>query len=182
MNAQLDELYLRWLYKQISPISIKNPERTYWLFARDLFQKEFIWFVPNDDNRYEDGRDLRYEFLFEEDIDEDSEWLSLGCSMLELLVALSRRFAFMWDGEPRDRFWELVENTGIEKCNDKHYKEDDDLKLEIDQIMDSIIWRTYEPNGHGGGLFPLEHPTRDQTKIELWYQMADYVNEKEGDY
>jgi hypothetical protein len=181
VNVRLDELYLRWLYSQISPVTVKNPERTYWLFARDLFRKEFVWYVPNDDNRIADGLGLRDEFLEVYDIEADEDWLRLGCSMLELLVALSRRFAFMSDGEPRDRFWEMVNNLGIEKCDDKRYRERDDLKIEIDRAMDTIIWRTYNYNGNNGGLFPVENPYKDQRKTEIWLQMAAYVTEKEGD-
>lgn len=181
MNVQLEELYLRWLYSQISPVTVKNPERTYWLFARDLFQKEFFWYIPNDDNRIADGLDLRDEFLDIREIEADDDWLSLGCSMLELLVALSRRFAFMADGEPRDRFWEMVYNTGIEKCDDKHYRSHDDLKIEIDEALDKVIWRTYNYDGSNGGLFPVKYPYKDQRKTEIWRQMAAYVTEKEGD-
>lgn len=180
MNVRLEELYLKWLYGQISPVTVKNPERTYWRFARDLFQKEFIWLVPNDDNRLADGLDLRDEFLDIYDIEADAEWLNFGCSMLEFLVALSRRFAFMNEGEPRDRFWEMIYNIGIEKCDDKHYNSHRDLWVEIDQAMDVVIWRTYNYDGSNGGLFPVKEPYKDHRKTEIWRQMGEYVNEKEG--
>ena len=181
MNVRLEELYLKWLYSQIAPLSVKNPERTYWLFSRDLFRKEFVWFVPNDDNRIADGVDLRDEFLEDYGVEADEDWLGFGCSMLELLVALSRRFAFMADGEPRDRFWEMIYNTGITKCDDKLYKADDGLKNQIDDSMDRVIWRTYDYDGSNGGLFPINEPYKDQRRTEIWLQMAAYITEKEGD-
>jgi hypothetical protein len=36
--------------------------------------------------------------------------------------------------------------------------------------------REYFPSGKGG-LFPLENPREDQTKVEIWYQMHAYVME-----
>jgi hypothetical protein len=46
----------------------------------------------------------------------------------------------------------------------------------IDDILDSVIWRTYSPDGRGG-FFPLNQPQEDQRKIEIWYQMNKYVIE-----
>jgi len=180
MHASIDELYLRWLYEKISPVSVRNPARTYWRFARDLYQKEFIWFVPNDDNRVGDGVDLRNDFVEEWNVHPTADWMNDGCSMLELLIGLSRRLAFMGEGEPRDRFWEMIKNIGIEKCDDKHYREHDEMTYYVDEAMDKIIWRTYDRSGHGGGLFPLDNPMKDQRNREIWAQMAAYVVEKQG--
>lgn len=183
MNEELDERYLDWLYSQIRPTSVKHHGRTNYYFAKQLFQKEFIWLIPNDDNRLVDGRDLRFEFLREADIklthnDSDS-WLYSACSMLEMLVALSRRFAFMGGSDPRDSFWVLIENLDLPECYDVNYKEDPDLHAYVNEALDRIIWRTYDYDG-AGGLFPLMHPHKDQRKTELWYQMSAYILEQEG--
>lgn len=86
-SPPLDELYFTWLYSQVGSVKDRNPSRSYWKILRKLFTKEFVWIVPNDDNRAEDGRDLRLEFLEEHDIqDVDPNWMRLGCSMLELLI------------------------------------------------------------------------------------------------
>lgn len=180
MSFELDELYLRWLYSQISPVSVKNPARTYWSFARQLYQTEFIWFVPNDDNRIEDGKLLRDEFLVDHEFEDvDYDWLALGCSMLEMLVALSRRLAFMGGGEARDRFWLFIDNLEIRHCTDRDYKKNPDLVHVIDETLERVIWRTYDYDG-SGGIFPLMHPPKDQRKTEIWYQMSAYVLETEG--
>lgn len=63
MDGPLDEQYLKWLYRQVASSKYRNPARTYWSLLRQLYTTEFVWTVPNDDNRVEDGRDLRYEFL-----------------------------------------------------------------------------------------------------------------------
>ena len=48
--------------------------------------------------------------------------------------------------------------------------------IKIDDILDTLIWRTYEYDGIGG-FFPLTNAEEDQTKVEIWYQMAAYINE-----
>ena len=48
----------------------------------------------------------------------------------------------------------------------------------IDETLDMICARTYGRNGYGG-LFPLHKATSDQTKVEIWYQMAAYLSEHE---
>jgi len=172
MSKPLDELYFVWLYSQVGDSSIRNPTRTYWKVLRQLFTKEFVWIVPNDDNRIEDGKALRYEFVDQSGLNNvDRNWMKLGCSMLELLIGLSRRLAFQCDGESRDWFWHLMDNLDLH-YNDRGYLETN----RIDTILDRIIWRTYEEDGHGG-LFPLHNAAVDQRKIEIWCQMSAYILE-----
>jgi hypothetical protein len=176
MDEPLDELYCRWLYSQVLPTEFKQPSRRFWTLLRQLFTKEFVWFVPNDDNRLEDGRDLRHEFLREDaSLPHDREWLNLGCSMLELLIGLSRRLAFQMEGEPRFWFWTLLENVGLDKYNDRYFKST--KEQEVDEVLERIIWRNYDEDG-SGGLFPLKHPEKNQTEVELWYQMSAYILEQ----
>jgi len=175
MSKPLDELYFTWLCSQVGDLELNNPTRTYWRMMKQLYTKEFVWIVPNDDNRIEDGKDLRYEFVDQSGLsDVDPSWVQLPCSMFELMVGLSRRFAFVVDGEPRDLFWLLVENADLLDYNDsnKYYES------EVDTIMDRIIWRTYQSDGQGG-FFPLKSPRADQRKIELWYQLNAYVIEND---
>lgn len=176
MDEPLDELYIQWLYRQVASPRFRIPTRTYWSLIRLLFKKEFVWIVPNDDNRVEDGRDLRYEFLDELQVERDVEWIGIGCSMLEMLIALSRRLSFETEGEPRGWFWELLDNVGLSLYNDANYKKSDDRK--INRTLDKIIWREYRPDGQGG-LFPLEHADQDQRDVELWYQQSYYLLEQD---
>lgn len=178
MDEPLDELYLRWLYSQVLPIESKNSSRNFWALLRQLYCTEFVWFVPNDDNRLEDGRDLRQEFLRSDaSLPNDSwDWIQMGCSMLEMLVALGRRLSFQMEGEPRFWFWTLLENVGLDKFNDRFYKTDKQAE-EVDEVLQRIIWRNYAEDG-SGGLFPLKHPDEDQRKVEMWYQMSAYILEQ----
>lgn len=175
MNEPLDEAYFKWLYSLVCPVRLKNPSRTHWSLLHDLYDKEFIWLVPNDDNRKEDGRELRREFVELYEIeDPDRDWLDLGCSMLEMLIALSRRLAFDGEGEPRDWFWHMLTNVDLQKYNDRAYN--DLARRDIDQALEIIIWRRYSPSGKGG-LFPLHNPREDQRDVELSYQLGAYLME-----
>lgn len=175
MSALLDEQYFTWLYSQVGSVRLRNRNRTHWSLLRQLYNKEFVWIIPNDDNRVEDGRDLRIEFLEQAGYDRtDTAWLDLSCSMLEMLIGLSRRLAFEDDGEPRNWFWHLIEVIDLEQFNDNHY--DENAEDIIDECLERIIWRRYLPNGKGG-LFPLRNPDEDQREVELWYQAAAYLLE-----
>lgn len=175
MSPPLDDLYLTWLYSQIGSVKLKNPARTYWSLAKQLYSTEFVWFVPNDDNRIEDGRALRYEFLAAHQIeDPDPEWLYLGCSMLELLISLARVLTFEGDGEPRVWFFEMLRNLRLD-----HFKDDQPYnEQEVYDILNNVIWRQYRRDGRGG-LFPLAHAHRDQRDVEIWYQLNAYLLERE---
>lgn len=170
----LDELYFAWLYRQVADPDVTDASLTYWKLLRELFTREFTWKVPNDDNRSEDGKELRTEFINDELIDNvDSAWLELGCSMLELMVGLSRRLAFEAEGEPHYWFWDLMENLGIHNYSDDRRLQ----KKLISEILDRVIFRTYKRNGEGG-FFPLCVSAKDQRKVELWYQLSAYVLEQ----
>jgi hypothetical protein len=102
----------------------------------------------------------------------DDDWLDLGCSFLEMLVALSRRLSFEAEGEPRDWFWHLMDTIELRECNDRSQWTDE----EVEAICNKVIFRNYDANG-AGGLFPLQNPCHDQREVELWYQMSAYLLE-----
>lgn len=168
-----DDLYFEWLYGLVASVRNRNPERSYWRLLRQLYTKQFVWHVANDDNREEDGKELRDEFIFDQDI-EDIEpfWLDLGCSFLEMLIALSRRAAFEAGGEPVEWFWKLMNNLGLRECTDAVYNKN--IAKGVDEALDRVINRTYERNG-AGGLFPLHGACDDQRRVELWYQLSAYI-------
>jgi hypothetical protein len=167
------EAYLHWLEAQVKVES----HRTYTDLLTMMHAREFTWFVPNDDNRQRDGLDLRVEFLRECKVDLDI--MSFGpCSVLEVLIGLSRRLAFMTDGTPEGWAWQLLLNLDLE------YMTDPLSQRKVNRVndkLDTLIQRTYNPDGTGG-FFPLAWPEEDQRKVELWYQMGAYVNEIHPDY
>jgi hypothetical protein len=182
MITNLEEQYFVWLYSQIGSVKNRNRARSHWSLARQLHQTEFVWLVPNDDNRVEDGRNLRYRFLAENDgvanelEPADQNWLSLGCSMFEMLIALSHRVAFEVDGDPKAWFWHLIETLDLEQYSDRFY--DELARQRIDEAINTVIWRRYSPDGRGG-LFPLNNASQDQREVEIWYQLSAYLLELE---
>lgn len=172
----LEELYFKWLYRQVAPARLKNPVRTYWDLLAKLHNKEFLWFVPNDDNRAMDGKYLRYEFLDSQPPgvqNAEHSWLETGCSMLEMMIALARRLAFYGGGASSAWFWHMIDNLGLRGCTDATPGSPE----EVDRILNRVIERTYDKNGNGG-LFPLKETKRDQRRVELWYQMNYYLIER----
>lgn len=174
----LDEDYFIWLYGQVGSVKIRNRSKTYWKLLRLLHGKEFTWSdIAMDENRAQDGRDLRLDFLHvtggASSKKEVTEWMSMGCSFLELLIALSRKLAFEADGAVSDWFWVLIANLGLEGCTDAYPPD----PVILEGILDKVIDRKYAPNGVGG-LFPLENTDEDQRGVELWYQAQAYLLER----
>lgn len=165
MNESLGKAYFRWLKRQVA-----NPRdgKTFNGLLEQLHHREFDWHVPNDDNRVVDALDLRREFL-----GEGHHISRHGVSTLEIVVALSRRLEFQAGGKAKTWAWQLIENLDLHHMSDPLTKKRKEL---IEEILDALIWRTYDRDGTGG-FFPRAWPQEDQTKLELWYQMAGYVNE-----
>lgn len=176
-NEPIEELYFKWLYGQVGSVKLRNRARTYWSLLKQLHQTEFTWIIPKDENRAEDGRELRYEFLQDMRVECEDSWLDLGCSMLELLVALSRRFAFIVDGNPAEWFWHLIGNLDLADYTDREFDSDPDgHHIRVARVLNRVINREYRRNGEGG-LFPLRYPEYNQRQIEIWYQMHAYILE-----
>ena len=164
---QVDYDYFEWL---ISQITIPNNKSYMELFNR-MHDLEFVWTVPNDDNRVQDGLDLRSEFMNGRS---RREKLALnGATILEVLIALSRRVEFTAGGEAPFWAWRLLKNLRLHKMDDPLVG----MRAgRVEDILEALVWRTYERNGRGG-FFPLRRATEDQTKVEIWYQMQAYVIE-----
>lgn len=177
--APLDDLYLEWLYRQIGSVRTRNVEQTYWILAKRMYSTEFLYFVPNDDNRASDGKDLREEFMDQNpDLPYDRAWMGQECSFFEVVIALARILDFEADtqalpGGVKGWFWKLMENVGLDRFNDFVCRDSRSLS-EMDRIIKRVNNREYRPNGFGG-FFPLEHTRQDQRKVELWYQLNEYL-------
>lgn len=161
----IDPNYLDWLQGQVATPA----GRSYLQLFQALAEKEFVWLIPNDDNRLADGAELRLEY-FGQYIQTEEE----GVSVLEVLIGLSRRLAFLAEGEPAMWAWRMIENLEIDKCWDPIGAR---TIRDLDDKLDALIWRTYHSDGQGG-FFPLAWPEEDQRKVELWYQLNAYVEEQ----
>lgn len=174
-SLPLDELYLQWLYGQVADVRQKAPSKSYWRLFKQLYTTEFVWWVPNDDNRVEDGKQLRYIFLHELGLTTvDRNWMDMGCSFLEMLIALSGRLEFESEDSAENWFWHLLHVLDLDIYTDNLQIPHEDVE---DTLM-RVIHRTYRKDGHGG-LFPLRHPHEDQTEIEIWAQLNAYLMEND---
>lgn len=176
MKASIEERYFEWLYSQVAAVKNRNPSRSYWGLAKQMHGYPFTWFVPNDDNRAEDGRELREEFLAVNDLEADDLWMELECSIFEMLIGLSRRVAFESTGSPGEWFGELITNLGFIEYTDRGYNSI--IARDVDETLEQLVNRTYNADGTGG-LFPQDHAMEDQRKVEIWYQMSAYLLTKE---
>ena len=137
-----------------------------------LHNMDFYSLIPNDDNRGEDGKQLRDGFHLSVNLK--------NCTVFEMLVGLSIRLEFetaqsQWEKTVAEWFWILIDNLGLGLYDDDMYKSMKP-RAEIEEIVQKMLDRKYDCNGNGG-LFPLKNPRKDQRKVEIWYQMSEYLIE-----
>lgn len=171
MGEPLENLYFNWLCAKVVDIRETNPRKCYWTLLKTLHTTEFVWLISGDDNRAEDGKDLRREFLLLGEIPDDPDWRTIeGCSVLEMLIGFSRRAQFETEMPSKDWFWEFIDNLGLKGFTDANHPDQN----KIAEILDYFIWRMYDINGNGG-LFPIRVSREDQRHTEIWYQFCDYL-------
>lgn len=171
MLEPLENMYFNWLYAKVHTLKTSTPSLAFDTLFKTLHNLEFVWLLPGDDNRAEDGKELRREFLIMGEFPDDLEWRTqIPCSVFEMLVAFSIRAEKNTGTPARDWFWEFLRNLNLSEANDASGIDPE----EIQEVIDLFIWRNYPDNGDGG-LFPLREPTRDQTELEVWEQFCDYL-------
>lgn len=176
MSTHFDERYLTWLYQQVGNPEVRVKSRSHWQLLGQLYQKEFLYFVPNDKNRAANGCELRAEFVEVCGVPFlELGWMERPCSVLEVLVDLSRDLSFQTGGEVSAWFWELLDNIGLKGYSDRYYNRSS--FNQIDQVINRVLYRQYAQSGVGG-LFPLKWPADDQREVELWYQLSAYILER----
>lgn len=170
MEEPFEGLYFNWLCAKVVNPREKSPGLTHWELLKVLHTTEFVWLLSGDDNRAMDGKELRREFLLASDIPDNMEWRTiLGCSLLEMFIAFSRRTEFDTEMKARKWFWEFMDNLKLTEFNDANFD-----PYKVDDILQEFIWRTYDDHGHGG-MFPMVNPHADQREVEIWYQFCDYL-------
>lgn len=165
--------YLDWLKSQVEYFD--GPRHN--LFLDQLYTLSYFPVIERDWNRYEDGIALRNEFFGGRRPDDNV--LDSPCSFLEFLIALARRMNYIYadihEDRTQDCFWMIVRNAFISDMNDDIY---DAVRGadRVDEVVDRIINRSFDEDGHGG-LFPLKEPSTNQRNVEVWYQMNQYLAE-----
>jgi hypothetical protein len=170
MDEPIENLYFNWLCAKVLNLKPFEKPDKYWNLLRKLHRTEFVWVMSGDDNRAEDGKELRKEFILQAELPDDPDWrILIGCSVLEMLIAFARRAEFQDETPTPTWFWEFVANLGLDKQTDRDFDEE-----YVEMVLDDFIWRTYNPDGNGG-LFPIKNPSADQREIEVWYQFCEYL-------
>lgn len=164
--APIEETYFRWLCRPLDrQLSIHFDEDT----LRVMHRTPFWSVVDNDRNRSLAGLRLREEFLYYnpdmENHPDANLWLAFDCSILEMMMALSKRLVYQAGGSTAGWMDTMMSNLGLPAS-----------PSETRRILRRLNERTYEPDGTGG-LFPLSYPLEDQRDVEIWYQMSAYLIE-----
>lgn len=171
----LDELYFGWLCDRVDGV-VNVCDYTELL--KRLHQTPFVSIVKYDENRIEDGINLRWGFkpYFTQ---REEDWLMLDCSVLEIIVSIAESLAFSISKDTDECFWELIRNLDLFDITDEFFF---NAQSFVDETMDRLVYRKYDYDGSGGGLFPLRDPKEDQRERQLWDQMGDYILENDPLY
>lgn len=177
-DYELEKRYFEWLYDLVCNDGyVKGLRYEELLFY--IYQKDFVYILPRDENRFQDGVSLRY--LFGNEVGAPREQIeyvldSRPCSVLEMLVALSIRIEneIMSDSDYGNRtwkwFWKMMTNMNLGgMTNDKFDK------AYVDRCIERMLARKYEANGRGG-LFTIANCREDLRNVEIWAQMNWYIN------
>lgn len=171
---RINDDYFEWLCEQIDSKRFSR-HVSYRKLLAHLHNIEFTWFIPHDDNRADDGIQLRRSFaLAHEDI-ALSNYILGPCSVLEMMVALAIRCekTIMDDAQLGNRtgqwFWGMIHNLGLSPMTDSKFDRDF-----VDDVIARLLNREYEPDGRGG-LFTVKHCTHDMRTVEIWCQLSWYL-------
>lgn len=175
---QVEDEYFEWLlsliYYGLYPESV-----SYYRLLLYLYSREFTYLIERDQNRAVDGVYLRYRFMQEKDISQNSvdEFLDYPCSVLEMMTALALRCeeTIMDDPQYGNRtktwFWGMVVSLGLGDQYDENFDYD-----KVDKVITKFLERKYSANGKGG-LFTTRHRNQDMRDVEIWYQLQYYLDE-----
>jgi len=166
----IENVYFNWLCAKILYMQNPTPSLRYDNLLACLHREEFAWSIVGDDNRARDGVELRMEFLFASRYDPPLGWMEFPCSVLEMLIAFSKRAEHMSDIPFSNWFWTMIENLGLKEYNDARPLDEPQVR----EVLHNFVWRLYDRNGFGG-LFPIANAERDQRNLQIWYQFCDYV-------
>lgn len=173
-RERLNNAYFEWMCQLVTRSS------RYRELLWKLHTTEFIYILPMDGNRAEDGIELRYRFGYEHAYDAPliASYLDdRPCSVLEMMVALAIRCEehIMDDPDIGDRtgqwFWTMVENLGLSRMYDIRFDEE-----YVDSAIGRFLNREYKRNGEGG-LFTVNDCEQDLRSVEIWYQMCLYLDD-----
>lgn len=166
--------YFEWLFDLVCGKRYSD-QISYRKLLMCLHDIEFIYIIPRDRNRAEDGIDLRYRFALEYGFDDEPDCLDGPCSVLEMIIALSLRCeeTIMEDVSIGNRtgqwFWGMLTNLGLGSMYDGRFDE-----RYVKDVLTIFMNREYAPDGKGG-LFTIKECDRDLRTVEIWHQLCWYL-------
>lgn len=164
----MEQGYFEWLYNKMC--DGRYGVESFRKLFKQLYDTEFIFSIPRDRNRADDGIDLRIRYFG------DRRHHDIPCSVLELMVALAIRMeeTIMDNTTIGDRtaqwFWGMISSMGLNSMTDSMY---DDIRVE--DIVNRFLNREYEADGRGG-LFTIRNCEYDLREVEIWYQLCWYLD------
>lgn len=171
---QVNDEYFEYLCGLVDTMRFakQNSYRKLLIYLHNI---EFTWFVPNDDNRADDGIQLRRRFALSRNDIGLQRYLNGPCSVLEMMVALALRCEDWMDNTDFGNrtgqwFWGMINNLGLSSMRDSNF----DRKY-IDDVIARLLNREYEPDGKGG-LFTVKHCNHDLRTVEIWCQLSWYLD------
>lgn len=140
-----------------------------------LHSRHFRYSLPRDINRANDGVQLRYRYS-----PKYFDMCDEPCSVLEMMIALALRCeeTIMDNARLGDRtgqwFWRMVTTMELNGMYDQNYD-----KRYVQERIDIMLDRRYEPNGKGG-LFFIRDCADDLREVEIWCQLLWYLDDIGG--
>lgn len=172
---ELEKRYFDWMYRLVIP---ESQDISYRRLLTYLNSVTFYPLLSMDENRVQDGEDLRYHFGYEHRYLSSEIGALLDhrpCSVLEMMVALAVRMENgMKNPTYGDRthhwFCEMLTSLGLRDMTDENFD-----RVKASRIIRNFLERKYAANGKGG-LFTVPSETRDMRNAEIWYQMNWYLD------
>lgn len=153
---------------------------TYKKLLSFLHMIPFRYEMRSDENRAEDGVDLRWRFAVDTGRENQNCWirdcLEGPCSVLEMMAALAIRIEETIMDNPAlgDRtgqwFWSMITTMGLGAMNDNNFN-----RKSAGNIVNTFLDRQYESDGDGG-LFRIRGIDVDLTKVDIWTQLCWYLD------
>lgn len=174
-EERINDEYFHYLCELID-IDRFEKQVSYRKLLRHLHNIEFTWFIPHDDNRADDGIQLRRDFAMDRNDSRLAHYIGGPCSVLEMMVALAVRCekTIMDNALMGDRtgqwFWDMIRNLGLSSMRDSRF----DIEY-VDDSVARLLNRDYEPDGRGG-LFTVKNCRHDMRKVEIWCQLSWYLD------
>lgn len=179
MRDRLCNEYFEWLSKLACGQRFSK-QFSYRKLLTHLHCIAFRYSIPMDQNRAEDGIELRYRFALFNGYEDSPEVvlhaLDGPCSVLEMLIALAIRCEEDIMDDPRfgcrieQWFWGMITSLGIGTMHDNKFDE-----KYVEDVIARFMDREYEPDGRGG-LFTIKHCEHDLRDAEIWHQLCWYVD------